>query len=86
MTSYNSALMQRIDDDVERTPYPSGGILLLLALTLTLLPDGTGHAAAAEIDPRFRDYYDQHDGMRVLGIAHMPLEQVNGYPTQLFEN
>jgi hypothetical protein len=23
--------------------------------------------------------------MRVLGIAHMPLEQVNGYPAQLFE-
>lgn len=69
----------------KRIPYLSGGILLLLVLTLALLPGGTGHTAAAEVAPRFRDYYDQHDGMRVLGIAHLPLEQVNGYPAQLFE-
>ncbi len=60
-------------------------VILLAALILALLPAGISHAAAAEVDPRFRDYYDQHDGMRVLGIAHMPLEQANGYPAQLFE-
>lgn len=58
--------------------------LALVALILALLPAAPADGAPS-IDPRFRAYYDQHQGMRVLGYPLSGLVEVNGYPAQYFE-
>src|SRR4051794_30562769 len=55
--------------------------LLLMVLPLT----GNAARAAAAVDPRFRAYYDQHQGLRVLGHPLTGLVQIGGYPAQYFE-
>ncbi len=52
---------------------------LLLAGSVRAAPGGPGVAAP------FREYYDQHQGMRVLGPPVTELVEFAGYPTQYFE-
>jgi len=53
-------------------------------LVLTLLPPDSAHATPAVAEP-FREYYQQHDGMRVLGYPLTELLEVDGFPAQYFE-
>ena len=55
------------------------GITMLLAL----LP-GAVHAGPGVAEP-FRAYYEQHQGMRVLGNPLTSLVEVDGYLAQYFE-
>jgi hypothetical protein len=57
------------------------GALLLLSLPLT----GGPAAAAESVAPPFRAYYDQHQGLRVLGHPLAGLGQVAAFPAQYFE-
>lgn len=59
-------------------------LVAIVALLLTLLPAGLTHAQMGVAEP-FRDYYNQHQGMRVLGYPLTDLVEVNGYPAQYFE-
>lgn len=56
-------------------------------LCLTILPLITAQPAAAVVSVAdiFRDYYNQYQGMRVLGNPLTELTEVNGYPAQYFE-
>lgn len=60
-----------------------GGLAALLSLLLA------GSARAAQSGPGvaapFRDYYDRHQGMRVLGPPVTELVELAGYPAQYFE-
>lgn len=59
--------------------------LLALAALISLLPPIGAARAATVVDERFRDYYNQHQGMRVLGSPLTNLTEANGYPAQYFE-
>jgi hypothetical protein len=56
----------------------------ICVLLLALLPSRSAHSAADVADP-FRDYYEQHQGMRVLGSPLTALTEHGGYPAQYFE-
>ncbi|HEX2916296.1 MAG TPA: GerMN domain-containing protein [Chloroflexia bacterium] len=58
--------------------------LLLMTIGLAVL-DVTPVKAAQEVAPPFRDYYNNHQGIRVLGYPLSGLIQVNGYDSQFFE-
>src|SRR3954470_6162736 len=59
----------------------------VLSLLVVLPVGGVGAAPASgpEVAPVFRDYYNAHEGMRVLGNPLTGLVQVAGYPAQYFE-
>ena len=56
---------------------------LSAALALALLPGSA--RADPHIDERFYEYYQRHDGMRVLGYPLTDLVELDGYPAQYFE-
>jgi hypothetical protein len=57
-----------------------------LAILLALWPAGAAHGLGANyVAPPFRQYYRQHDGLRVLGPSLSGLRSVNGLPAQYFE-
>ena len=63
-----------------------GQWLLAGLLSLSLLSGITLPAqAATTVAGPFRDYYAQHEGMRVLGSPRSELVQVDGHPAQYFE-
>lgn len=55
------------------------------ALGLTLVPLSAAYAAGYDIAPRFRDFYNTHQGMRVLGNPVTTLVTVDTWPAQYFE-
>jgi hypothetical protein len=64
-------------------------IQLIWAIVLiVMLPIAAARAAQTEsdIDPLFRDYYNRHQGIRVLGYPLTALVEANGYAAQYFEN
>jgi hypothetical protein len=61
----------------------AGGVVLL-AFVLTMLPMQAAFAAPT-IATRFVEYYDAHQGGRVLGGTQTDLVFVYGYPAQYFE-
>ena len=58
--------------------------LALCVLLLALLRPGPANAQSDVAEP-FRDYYEQHQGMRVLGSPLTALTEHGGYPAQYFE-
>jgi len=61
-------------------------LFVAVALPVMLLPFWTAPASAVPaIAEQFRDYYDLHQGMRVLGYPLSDLVEVNGFPAQYFE-
>src|SRR3712207_6777501 len=58
--------------------------ILAGAFTLGLLPLASAQAAVSVAEP-FADYYNQHQGIRVLGYPLSGLEQVDGNPAQYYE-
>jgi hypothetical protein len=54
------------------------------ALILALLPSAVTRAGPDVAEP-FRAYYEQHEGLRVLGYPITDLMEVNGYAAQYFE-
>ncbi len=58
--------------------------LAIATIVALLAPAGMARAGPA-IDPRFRDYYDAHDGIRVLGYPLTELVEADGIPAQYFE-
>jgi Sporulation and spore germination len=54
---------------------------------VVLLPMGAARAAqpGSDIDPLFRDYYNRHQGIRVLGYPLTALVEADGYAAQYFE-
>ncbi|MDP9317168.1 MAG: GerMN domain-containing protein, partial [Chloroflexota bacterium] len=65
------------------------GILLLMMMApLGLLEASPAHAArvpAFQVAAPFRDYYAEHQGLRVLGVPLTGLLEVDGHPAQYFE-
>jgi hypothetical protein len=59
-------------------------LFTVMLLVLPLLPPGPAHAGQAVAAP-FREYYQQHDGMRVLGYPLTELLEADGFPAQYFE-
>jgi len=55
-----------------------------MAIVLALLPLGAAQAEHRVAEP-FRAYYDQHQGIRVLGYPLTDLIETNGYQSQYFE-
>jgi hypothetical protein len=55
------------------------------ALGLSLLPIGAAHASGYDIAARFSNFYNTHQGIRVLGNAVSNEINVGGYPAQFFE-
>ncbi|MEP6776756.1 MAG: hypothetical protein ABJA50_14270, partial [Chloroflexota bacterium] len=66
-------------------------ILATLFLLLTALPPQFAHRTSANILPvpmvaqRFQGYYNQYDGLRVLGNPVTDSLYVYSYPAQYFE-
>jgi spore germination protein GerM len=58
--------------------------LAVSALLLMLLPHDLARAQTAIAEP-FREYYEQHQGLRLLGRPLSGLTEVAGYPAQYFE-
>ena len=56
----------------------------MAAVLLALLPPGAARAGPAVAEP-FRAYYDQHQGIRVLGYPLTGLLEADGYVAQYFE-
>lgn len=55
-------------------------------MLITLLPLGAAQAQSGPtVAEPFRDYYDRHQGMRVLGYPLTGLVEAEGYPAQYFE-
>jgi len=59
-------------------------LLAAIILILALLPASLAHAERSVAEP-FRAYYDQYQGMRVLGYPITELIEANGYMAQYFE-
>lgn len=59
-------------------------IWLAVLLVAVLLPARAAQAVVGVAEP-FRDYYAQHDGVRVLGYPLTGLTEADGYPAQYFE-
>lgn len=61
-------------------------LLAALAFALGLVPlFSTGAAATPGVSERFVDYYNAHQGLRVLGNPLTELVEVQRYPAQYFE-
>ena len=63
-------------------------IQLISAIALVvLLPIGAARAAqpGSDIDPLFRDYYNLHQGIRILGYPLTALVEADGYAAEYFE-
>jgi hypothetical protein len=58
--------------------------LAIIGVILALLPYDVARAEPAVAEP-FRDYYDQHQGIRVLGYPLTGLVEADGYVAQYFE-
>ena len=54
------------------------------AMLLAFLPFGQAQASSTVAEP-FRAYYEQHQGMRILGYPITSLIETNGYQAQYFE-
>ena len=54
------------------------------AMLLAFLPSGQAQASTTVAEP-FRAYYEQHQGMRILGYPITGLIEANGYQAQYFE-
>ncbi|HYO48227.1 MAG TPA: GerMN domain-containing protein [Chloroflexia bacterium] len=60
--------------------------LVAVVLMLALLPSTQGNAqTSVEVAEAFRDYYNGHQGLRVLGNPITGPVQIDGYPAQYFE-
>ncbi len=59
-------------------------IWLMLLIVALLLPVQRAQAVVGVVEP-FRDYYNQHDGVRVLGYPLTGLTEAGGYQAQYFE-
>ncbi len=60
--------------------------LALSILMVILLPvSGVGAAASPVVADPFVEYYNAHEGMRVLGLPLSELVEVGSYPAQYFE-
>lgn len=59
--------------------------LLLASLVLLIFVSSMANAQNRSVAPTFQHYYNNHQGMRVLGLPHTDLIMVNGYPAQYFE-
>src|SRR5215210_5407431 len=59
--------------------------LIVAALLITLLPTGSVARATLVVAEPFVDYYNAHQGMRVLGYPLSGLTQVEGHAAQYFE-
>lgn len=59
-------------------------LVLTTAIVLAVLLPVAARATPA-IDERFRDYYEQYQGLRVLGYPLTELVTVDGHPAQYFE-
>lgn len=61
------------------------GLALVVGLA-SLLPIAAAYALTGNYVGRpFRNFYEMHQGMRVLGPPQTGIRQVNGYPSQYFE-
>jgi hypothetical protein len=58
--------------------------LTIIGLILALVP-ATGAWAGPQVAEPFRAYYDQHQGLRVLGYPLTSLVEADGYVAQYFE-
>jgi hypothetical protein len=58
--------------------------LATLMMIVAFMPGGLAHADRGVAEP-FRAYYDQYQGMRVLGYPMTDLIEANGYVVQYFE-
>jgi hypothetical protein len=56
----------------------------IIGLILALVPLGAARASSAVAEP-FRAYYEQHQGIRVLGYPLTGLVEVDGFAAQYFE-
>jgi lipoprotein-anchoring transpeptidase ErfK/SrfK len=57
-----------------------------LAILLALWPAGAAHSLGENyVAPPFRQYYQQHDGLRILGPSLSGLRSVDGLAAQYFE-
>jgi hypothetical protein len=61
--------------------------LISVIALVVLLPVGAAQAAqpGSDIDPLFRDYYNRHQGIRLLGYPLTALVEAEGFPAQYFE-
>ena len=61
--------------------------LISVIALVVLLPVGAVRAAqpGSDINPLFRDYYNRHQGIRLLGYPLTALVEADGYPAQYFE-
>jgi hypothetical protein len=59
-------------------------LLIAGALVFGLVPIDVAHAQSEVAEP-FRAYYEQHQGVRILGHPLTGLVQANGVPAQYFE-
>jgi hypothetical protein len=61
--------------------------LICVFALVVVLPIGAAHAAprGSDVAELFRDYYDRHQGIRVLGYPLTDLAEAAGYPAQYFE-
>lgn len=60
-------------------------LLALAALCAALAPAPAARAQLVGVEPRFAEYYQRHDGERLLGPPLTQLLEVEGYPAQYFE-
>lgn len=60
-------------------------VLASALLLLSLAQNAPIISAAPHVHARFTDYYNSHEGMRVLGYSLTDLVQTAGYPSQYFE-
>ncbi len=61
------------------------GLGLAIAL-LSLMPWTPVYALTDSYVGRvFRNFYETHDGIRLLGVPQTGIRKVNGYPAQYFE-
>ncbi len=70
-----------------RTRLVSLQLLAVIALATTLLPVQSGNAVAQtyQVAAPFSDYYNRHQGIRVLGHPISDMMQIEGLPAQYFE-
>lgn len=61
------------------------GLLVFLSLSSIGPPAPVARSQLMGIEPRFAPYYDDHDGVRLLGLPLTPLHEVVGFPAQLFD-
>jgi hypothetical protein len=60
-------------------------MLALAALVAAGIPARPARAQLLGIEPRFAAYYQDHDGVRLLGYPLTGLLEVEGYPAQYFD-